>query len=178
MLLISPLLPAVSDASYIIHLKNGGRFLTPQYWEENNYVNFYVVGGTMGIEKNSVRKIERSTLDLDGIYEVKTPEKRPAQVEPKASMPVVPEKEKKETATDDAKKDSAIMGEFNALKKKFDSIKSMTLSELNDFKNDLTVLRDKIVSNRLEDDFLEESNKIADMRFFVNDLFIIKSRNR
>ncbi|MCX5822314.1 MAG: hypothetical protein NTY86_02090, partial [Deltaproteobacteria bacterium] len=112
MLLISPLLPAVSDASYIIHLKNGGRFLTPQYWEENNYVNFYVVGGTMGIEKNSVRKIERSTLDLDGIYEVKTPEKRPAQVEPKASMPVVPEKEKKETATDDAKKDSAIMGEF------------------------------------------------------------------
>ena len=59
MLLISPLLPAGSDASYIIHLKNGGRFLTPQYWEENNYVNFYVVGGTMGIEKNSVKKIRK-----------------------------------------------------------------------------------------------------------------------
>ena len=54
----------------------------------------------------------------------------------------------------------------------------MSIDELNDLKNDLTVLGDKIVSSRLENDFLEESNKIVDMRFFVNDLLIIKSRNR
>lgn len=177
-LALSCLFPAAGDATFIIHLENGGRLLTPQYWEEDNYVKFYIVGGMMGIEKNFVRKIERSTIDLDGIYEVKTPEKRPAQVEPKASMPSVPEKEEKETATDDAKKDPTIMGEFKALKKKFELRSSMTVAELTDFKNDLTVLRDKIVSNRLEHDFLEEVNKIADMRFFVNDLLIIKSKNR
>jgi hypothetical protein len=91
MLLISLLLPVVSDASYIIHLENGGRFLTPQYWEEDNYVKFYIAGGMMGIEKKSVRKIERSTIDLDGIYEMKKPEKRPAEAEPKAEKILSPQ---------------------------------------------------------------------------------------
>jgi len=45
-------------------------------------------------------------------------------------------------------------------------------------KNDLTILRDKIVSSEREDDFREEVNNIADMRFFTNDLIIIKSKNR
>ncbi|MBU4581804.1 MAG: hypothetical protein KKH02_05220 [Proteobacteria bacterium] len=178
MLLIPLLLPAVSDASYIIHLENGGQLLTPQYWEEDNYINFYIAGGLMGIEKNSVRTIERSTLDLDGIYEARTPEKSPAPVEPIASIPAVPEKKEKETATDDTKKDPAIMGEFKALQKKFESRKSMSIDELNELKNDLTVLREKIVSDRLKYDHLEEVNKIADMRFFVNDLIIIKSKDR
>ena len=120
--------PAANHASYIIHLENGGQLLTPQYWEEDNYVNFYIVGGTMGIEKNSVRKIERSTLDLDRIYEVKTPEKRPAQVEPKASMPGVTEKvqgidklpdakegEKKLSIADYKKYKDKLMGEIDRL---------------------------------------------------------------
>jgi hypothetical protein len=175
MLLISPLLPAVSDASYIIHLKNGGRFLTPQYWEEDNYVNFYIVGGMMGIEKNSVRKIERSTLDLDGVYEVTKPEKRPAQVEPKASVPGVPEKEERVTAKDDAKKDPAILREFKALQKRFESRNSMTINELKDLRNNLTVLRDKIVSNKKEDDFHEEADNISYMIYLTNDSIIKKS---
>jgi hypothetical protein len=178
MLLISLLLPAVSDASYIIHLENGGRLLTPQYWEEDNYVKFYIAGGMMGIGKNSVRKIERPTITFDGIYKVKTPEKHPSQVEPKASIPSVPEKKGKETATDDAKKEPAIMGDFRALKNRFELRKSMSIDELNDLKNDLTRLRDKIASNHLENDFLEEVSKIVDMRFFVSDLLFIKSRNR
>ena len=176
MLLISLLLPAVSDASYIIHLENGGQLLTPQYWEEDNYVKFYIVGGMMGIEKNSVRKIERSTIDLNGIYEVKKPEKRAvkSEAEPQSSILNVP----KIDAQEAVKKDPTVMQEFNTLEKKFESRKRMTVDELNVLKNDLTALRDKIVSNHSEEDFREEVDKIADMRFFTNDLIIVKSRSR
>jgi hypothetical protein len=174
-LALSCLFPAAIHASYIIHLENGGQLLTPQYWEEDNYVKFYIVGGTMGIEKNSVRKIERSTLDLGGIDEVKTPEKPPAQVEPKASMPGVPEKEERVTAKDDAKKDPAILREFKALQKRFESRNSMTINELKDLRNNLTVLRDKIVSNKKEDDFHEEADNISYMIYLTNDSIIKKS---
>ena len=173
MLLISLLLPAVSDASYIIHLKNGGRFLTSHYWEEDNYVTFYIAGGTMGIEKNSVRKIERSTLDLDGIYEVKKPDKGPAQVEPKASMPGIPEKEEKEK--DSAKKDPSVVQEFNNLEKIFQSRDNLSTDELREFKYNLAELRGKIVSSPLATDFREEANKITEMRRVINDLLNRKS---
>ena len=70
------------------------------------------------------------------------------------------------------------MAEFNELEKKFESRKTMTVDELTVLKNDLTALRDKIISNHLEDDFRQEVDKISDMRFFTNDLIIIKSRSR
>lgn len=171
------IVPAAGHCDYAIHLKNGGRFTTSQYWEKNNEIRFFSSGGVVGIEKNFVRKIEKLPADPYRNATIRTPEKRPAQVEPKASMPSVPEKEGKETATDDAKKDPTIMGEFKALEKKFELRNSITVAELTDLKNDLTVLRDKIFSNRLKYDSLEEANKVAEMRFLVNDLLIIKSKN-
>jgi len=83
-LVLSPLFPATIHPSYLIHLENGGRFTTSLYWKDGVYIMFYVPGGLMGIEKNSVRKIERSTLNLDGIHEVGTSEKQPAEAEQKA----------------------------------------------------------------------------------------------
>jgi len=56
--------PIGSHAAYIIHLKTGGRFVTPQYWEDKGgMITFFVAGGTMGIEKNTVKSIERSKFD-------------------------------------------------------------------------------------------------------------------
>lgn len=56
--------PIGSHAAYIIHLKSGGRFVTPQYWvEDNKMICFFVSGGTMGIEKNTVKAIEKSKFD-------------------------------------------------------------------------------------------------------------------
>ena len=177
-LLLLALIPASSDASYNIHLRNGGQILTPHYWEEDDYVKFYIVGGIMGIEKLSVRKIEPSSRDLSVMDEVKKPENLQAHVEPKTSLPVVPEKREKETATDDTKKDPKIMEEFKALKKRFEFRNNLAIAELTDLKNELTALREKIVLARLKYDHLEEVNKLSDMRFFVNDLIIIKSKNR
>ena len=86
------LVPALGNASYIIHLKNGGRFLTPRCWEEDHYVKFYIVGGMMGIEKDTVRTIEKSTVDTSKVYEAKTPEKLPAEAEQKAEKNLSPQK--------------------------------------------------------------------------------------
>lgn len=56
--------PIWSHAAYVIHLKSGGRFVTPQYWvEDNKMICFFVSGGTMGIEKNTVKAIEKSKFD-------------------------------------------------------------------------------------------------------------------
>lgn len=58
--------PIGSHAAYIIHLKTGGRFVTPQYWEDKGgMITFFVAGGTMGIEKNAVKTIKKSRFDDD-----------------------------------------------------------------------------------------------------------------
>jgi hypothetical protein len=58
--------PIGSHAAYIIHLKTGGQFVTPQYWEDKGgMITFFVAGGTMGIEKNTVQAIKRSKFDDD-----------------------------------------------------------------------------------------------------------------
>ena len=54
------LLPAAGNCDYIIHLKNGGRFLTPHYWEQGQEILFYTSTGILGVEKQSVRKIEQT----------------------------------------------------------------------------------------------------------------------
>jgi hypothetical protein len=55
---------AVSDHGlFSIHLKNGGRFVTPQYWEENQEIRFYIAGGVMGVEKRGVLKIRKIAED-------------------------------------------------------------------------------------------------------------------
>jgi len=65
------ILPAVSHAEYLIQLSNGGQFVTPQYWEEDREIRFYISGGVMGIEKNFVKKIEKFRFTDDSAYVVK-----------------------------------------------------------------------------------------------------------
>jgi len=83
-LVLSSLFPSAVHSAYLIHLENGGRFTTPLYWEDSVYIMFYVPGGLMGVEKKYVRKIERSNLNLEGIYEVGASAKQPAEAQQKA----------------------------------------------------------------------------------------------
>jgi len=166
------LIPAVSDAAYLIRLKNGGELTTPRYWVEGKQVYFYYGGGIAGIEKNSVRKIEKSTIDPDETYEVKKPEKRPAEVEPKPSMSNAPKIDKKE----DTKKDPDLMQEFNKLEKKFESRKSMTIDELKDLWNELTAFWTKVRLNRLNEIFKDEVTEIFNMRDALDE--ILKSKGQ
>ncbi len=60
-LIILPLLfiPAVSGASYLLLLKNGGRLTTSHYWGEGRQLYFYYVGGIVGIDRGEVNRVER-----------------------------------------------------------------------------------------------------------------------
>ena len=52
------LIPSISVASYIIKLKNGRKISVQHYWNEGGNILFNIYGGTLGIRKNLVKKIE------------------------------------------------------------------------------------------------------------------------
>lgn len=60
--------PATGDASYRILLKNGGEINALKYWSEGDQIKFYTYGGIAGIQKDSVRKVEK-TASEDVPYE-------------------------------------------------------------------------------------------------------------
>jgi hypothetical protein len=59
-LLFLILIPAMSGASSLILLKNGGQVVTPFYWFEGRHIFFYYAGGTAGIERKEVAGIRSS----------------------------------------------------------------------------------------------------------------------
>lgn len=174
--------PLLSHASYIIHLKGGGQFITSKYWEEDGQIKFFVSGGTMGIDKDTVRKIEKSKAEAEDVYATKKPALPPATAEKKPAAAVnTPDKEdaKTEVKPDDPKKDPATMKEFKQLQKSFDRRESMSIDELESLKSDLTDLRDKIsADSRLSDLHSVEKVKLGDMRFLTNNLIVLKSKTR
>jgi hypothetical protein len=83
--------PAISHSAFAIHLKNGGRIVTYGYWEEKNEWRFFIPGGVMGIQKNFVRKIEKSDDAVVGAYQAKTPATEPEkEAEPKTEAILPP----------------------------------------------------------------------------------------
>ena len=98
------LTPALGNADYVIRLKNGRQVTTPMYWFEGTRIFFYTAGGTAGMEKAEIDKIEKLETDV-GEYTHRTsvlegkkelpppplaaekanePKKLPAETEPKA----------------------------------------------------------------------------------------------
>ncbi len=57
------LVPALGNAYYIIRLKNGGQMSTPAYWFEARMIIFYCPGGTAGMERSEIDRIERVETD-------------------------------------------------------------------------------------------------------------------
>jgi hypothetical protein len=57
------LLPAAGFADYVIHLKDGTKFVTDQYFEEGDQIRFKRYGGLFAIEKDRIRETEE-TKDL------------------------------------------------------------------------------------------------------------------
>jgi hypothetical protein len=181
------LYPALCLSAYLIHFSGGGKLATPRYWEEKGSVYFYYKGGVAGVEKENINKIERY-VDIDGGQTVSdtasenkddtvfvSPETKKTKQE---ETPLRLETIESSPSEIDTKKDADILKEFKSLQKRYELRESMTVAELTDLKNDLTTLRDKIISNKMEDDFLEESDKIRDMRFFINDILIIKTKRK
>ena len=54
------LFPITVFAAYVIHLKDGTKFVTDQYFEEGDQIKFKRYGGLVGIEKDRIREIEET----------------------------------------------------------------------------------------------------------------------
>lgn len=55
--------PATGQDSYRIRLKNGGEFTTVRYWSEGDQIKFYTSGGIAGVQKDSIKKIEKTASE-------------------------------------------------------------------------------------------------------------------
>ena len=80
-ILLMFLVPALGNASYLIRLKNGGQLATPAYWTEGKWIFFYCVGGTAGMERKEIDKIEKLETEV-GEYT-----QRPSAIEGKKELP-------------------------------------------------------------------------------------------
>ena len=57
-ILLLLLLPTLCDASYLIRLKNGGEVATSFYWVEGRFLFFRYAGGTAGVERRMVDRVQ------------------------------------------------------------------------------------------------------------------------
>jgi len=76
--------PATGDAAYLIRLKNGGEFKTFKYWSEGGQIKFYIYGGIVGVQKDSVQRIKKVALVHK--ERVVSPPKKPAPVPVKTEL--------------------------------------------------------------------------------------------
>lgn len=59
--LFSLVFAGIGDAAFRIELKDGKEFITDKYWEEGGQIKFNYYGGVVGVAKDSVGKIEKTT---------------------------------------------------------------------------------------------------------------------
>jgi len=149
---------AGGEAAYVIHLKNGGQFWTTHHWEEKQEVRFYVAGGVMGIEKDRVRKIEKSIVDGDDVADVRVPEKRPAEAQTKPEKTLIPQSpgEKIDLKAYQAK----MAGLKTALSKTLTRIRKATAEKDLDAKREATEENRRISASiyQLTDELKERNN--------------------
>jgi hypothetical protein len=175
--------PTACLGGYMIHLKDGTQFLTDRYFEEGDLIKFERYGGLIGIKKDRIREIQETEnspeekIIGDQTETTMTNDKTGKQEPPQ-------EKEgqgiQQEDVADknDVKKDPIIMKRFKALEEKYEFRNNMAVNLLIELKNELTALRDTIISSYAEEEYQEEIRKIADMRFFLTDMILRKSRNK
>ena len=49
-----------ANAAYVIKLKNGNEYVTNRYWQAGGQILFDTYGGSLGIDRSFVGKIEQS----------------------------------------------------------------------------------------------------------------------
>ncbi|KAF0157565.1 MAG: Uncharacterized protein FD159_1379 [Syntrophaceae bacterium] len=165
--------PLFSHASYIIHLKGGGQFITSKYWEEDGQITFFVRGGTMGIEKDTVKVIEKSKIHADDYQTNQSkqiiPKVTPAlektikeETVPHANVTTVPEANAKEEKVD-----------LKAYREKMDKLKADINKTLTRMRK-ATASKDQIAM----DGAIEENRRISAEMWKLTDELKAKNKGK
>jgi hypothetical protein len=164
--------PSAGLASYKITLKNGSVLYAGHYWKEGGQVLFYTAGGIVGVEKDSVKKIEESEV---AVRVAAPPAPKPAE----ALKEAAPEEEdisEEAPPEEKAPVDNKLMDEFNALKGRYSVAGSLSTDELITLSKDMTAFRDKVLESRLGFVYTDQLVELYSMGDEIED--IIKARGQ
>ncbi len=139
-----------SYAAYLIRLKNGQEFTAARYWEEGKRIMFDTAGGILGLDKDSVSKIQRTDLPSAGAEPVQKP-----NVEEAPSVKGEGQKEKV-SAFKETPKDDEIVNEFRLLQERFSRLNDLTNDELNKLSDDLNSFRRKLLASNLAETYKDQ----------------------
>ncbi len=179
------LLPAISFAGYIIHLKDGGKIVTNECFEEGGQIKFKRFGGVIGIEKNNVLRIEKTEVPVEAsdnkekAFEAQAVSKE-AEDTSKGNLSndqgtLKKEKEKVEgetTSKEEIEKDAEdenkklinkYAKEFDSIKEKFGKLSIMRKEDLHQFAEELLSFRQRVLTDRLGGPFAEKLTELYSM---------------
>ena len=97
------LIPAVSNASYFLRLKNGGELVTPRYWVEGKLIYFYYGGGIAGIERKEIDRVERYEKETDDYMDTTLENMGKKRLPPVSSITDITEKAQGSETTPEVK---------------------------------------------------------------------------
>jgi hypothetical protein len=187
------LFPINGFAAYVIHLKDGTKFVTDQYYEEGDQIKFKRYGGLVGIEKDRIREIEETADPTEPADKKETPAETaapPAAAEAdkqqatndkayseKAKQGASGSKENKEDTKQGveknrqrqawAEKEKNLIGkyvkEFDLIKAKFKNVEMMTKEDLLKFSRELDTFKKAVLSNRVGGFFSKQLVEIYSM---------------
>jgi hypothetical protein len=161
----------ISDAAYVIKLKNGNQFITGRYWQKGNQVLFETYDGTFGVDKTFVSKVEKSDKPVRLITATPPdPEAKLIETNDKVGDetkrgPV--ENQEKEPAK--RNEDDPIFKHFQALKGRAKNIDGMLTSELTQLAKDLGDLKRAMQLGGKTGEFLAEFGELHDIADRIED---------
>ena len=183
---------SVCLGAYIIHLKDGREIVTDQYLDDGDQIKLQLYGGTIGIQKDQILNIEeidkppdkrkkivvKSKVDREEEATSEKEDKTPPDEGKKHENPK--KKEASEQGEKSEKKEkkekNALLKEFDALKKRFRHLESMSKKEILRFDKDLTQLRNKIIKAGLAGPYADELSEILTMGSKAEEVLKKKAR--
>ncbi len=155
--------PGIANGTFVIRLKNGNEYLTNRYWQEGTQLLFDADGGTFGVDKAFVNKIEKTdkviklaTVALQDPAE-KTQTEATNENSDKEATAQAPTK--KERTADDP-----IVGELNQIKGKTKEVDGMLATEMRELLNKITAFKNKLLKdNKLFIEYGREFNDLQEL---------------
>jgi hypothetical protein len=153
--------PMVCLATYVIHLKDGRSFTTPEYREEGDQIKFERYGGLIGLPREQVVSIEE-IADLPEKKVLKPPSELPISEERQETPSKATEAKEEKTADQEkedpqealmeekrrilAERESASLAFKEAKKKKDKGAKNACLKKLLLLRKELAALRKQVLA--------------------------------
>lgn len=150
-----------ADAAFVIRLRNGNEFVTTRYWQEGQQVLFDAYGGIVGIAKAFIAEVEPTGKLAQPPPVRHNPTDNSTQADTKASneSPTAPG----HANTPNRDEHDPLLKEFTVLKQKSSAMKGMLTSELQEFSQDVAILKRKIQTSGKSNNYLDEFTELHKM---------------